>query len=546
MKAPFSILTISILLLSSSVYSQSNKAASSTPLLVVGIVVDQMRNDYIYRYWSRFGEGGFKRLVNEGYYFKNSHYNYIPTYTGPGHCSIYTGTTPRSHGIIGNDWVLKNNFAATYCVEDSLVLSVGASDKAGQMSPKRQLSTTIGDELIMSSNHRSKVFALALKDRSAVLPAGHVANGAFWFDDASGNFISSSWYCKELPVWVKEFNTKQFAKSYLEKGWNTLYPVASYTNSPADDNVYEGTPFKDKPVFPYEFSSFLSKNNFGIIKVTPYGNSLTKDLALSCIKNEHLGKDEFTDLLCISFSSTDYVGHTFGPRAVEMEDVYLRLDKDLEELLNYLDAEVGKHKYTVFLTADHGAADVPRQLTDNKIPAGRSSESTLSQRIKSYFNVTYGDTSLLAKVSNEQIYLNENKVSQLKLDLTQVEEKLSMFMVSITGVAEAYSSATMKYRSFEKNDYRALLQNGYNHKLSGNVCFMFEPGWMDHGEKGTTHGSGYNYDTHVPLLFYGFGIKKGESTHYTTITQIAPSICELLHLNQPSACTSEPLNSFFK
>ena len=537
-----------VLLTVSSLHSQTKKenVVLSKPKLVVGIVVDQMRNDYLYRYWNRYGNGGFKRLVSEGYHFKNAHYNYIPTYTGPGHSSIYTGATPRSHGIIANDWFVKKTGMTTYCTQDTSVRSVGSANKNGLMSPKNQLSTTIGDELKMSSNQKAKVYAVALKDRSSILPAGHAANAAFWFDDLTGNFITSTWYLKELPEWLKTFNDKKLVQSYLEKGWSTLYPNNTYSNSISDDNRYEAAPGKENPVFPYEYNKYLGKKSFEIIKATPYGNSLTKDLAIACLKSEGLGKNTGPDMLCISFSSTDYVGHSFGPRSVEIEDVYLRLDKDLEELLNTLDKEVGKNNYTVFLTADHGAADVPNHLLDNKIPAGYIKEKKLIKEVKDFFKTLYGDTGLFANMSNEQVFLNEQKCIDLKLDKTELEENLCRFLVGLPGISEAYPSSILKNESFTVGDYRTLLQNGYNHKLSGDVAFIYQPAWMDHAEKGTTHGAGYNYDTHVPIIFYGAGIKKGETFSYVTIDQIAPSICELLKINHPNSTIAEPLNNFFK
>ncbi|WP_317899010.1 alkaline phosphatase PafA [Aurantibacillus circumpalustris] len=527
-------------------HSQNNKTENKKPKLVIGIVVDQMRNDYLYRYWKRYGNGGFKRLVNQGYYFKNAHYNYVPTYTGPGHCSIYTGATPKTHGIIGNDWFVKANGTITYCVSDSNQKSVGTESKNGKMSPKNQLSSTIGDELKMSSNQNAKVFAISLKDRSAVLPAGHAANGAFWFDDVTGNFISSTWYMKELPEWVKTFNDKKLCKNYLEKGWSTLYPIDSYTSSLPDNNRYEETLGKEKPIFPYEFKTQIEKAKWGIIKTIPAGNSLTKDLALTCILSESLGKGSETDLLSISFSSTDYIGHAFGTRAIETEDVYLRLDKDIEEILITLDKELGEGNYTVFLTADHGGADVPNHLLDYKILAGYINEKQIVKAVKKYFKTNYSDTLLFANMSNEQVFLNEQKITELKLNKNDLETDLASFLITLPGIAEAYTSISLKNTSYPANDFKTLLQNGYNHKLSGNVAIIYQPAWMDHAEKGTTHGAAYNYDTHVPVIFYGMGIPKGDSYKYISITQIAPTVCELLKINQPNGSTAEPLNDYFK
>ena len=530
------------------IFSQTKKEGSgnSSPKLVVGIVVDQMRNEFIYRYWNRFGNGGFKRLAQDGFYYRNAHYNYIPTYTGPGHASIYTGATPRKHGVIGNDWYVKSNSAMTYCTQDSSAKTIGTTTKNGQMSPKNLLSSTIGDEMKLSSNRKAKVYGIALKDRSAIFPAGHAADGAFWMEETNGEFISSSHYMNDLPRWLKNFNDDRLPKAYLEKWWSTLYPIETYTNSIGDENKFEAAPNKKEfPVFPYEYKSYTEKNDFSIIRSTPFGNSITKDLAIECLMKEELGKDAITDLLCISFSSTDYIGHYYGPRSIEVEDAYLRLDKDIEELLNRLDKEVGKNNYLVFLTADHGAADVPGHLAQLSIPNGNLRENKVLKQVRKYFLSQYGDSLIVSNVSNDQIYLNEKKISSLRLNIEDLEEKLCQFLLTINGVAEAFPTQVLKYSSPNPYDPKALLQNGYNQKLSGNVCYTLKPGWIDHGEKGTTHGSGYIYDTHVPLIFYGHSINKGESVLPVNITQIAPTVCELLNINRPNSSSPELLEQLF-
>lgn len=543
----FRVIFLTLLLNSGFVFSQTKKTGSGNTKLVVGIVVDQMRNDYIYRYWDRFGSGGFKRLVNQGFYFRNTHYNYVPTYTGPGHASIYTGTTPRHHGIIANEWCVKNTSLKTGCVKDTTVRPVGARGKAGMASPKNLLSSTIGDEMKMSSNQKAKVYSISLKDRSAVLPAGHSADGAFWLDESTGEFTSSSWYMNDLPRWLKNFNDERYPKLYLEKWWSTLYPIETYTASVADENKYEAVPNKkDFPVFPYDYKSFIEKSDYSIIKSTPHGNSLVKDMAVECLQKEELGKDEVTDLLCLSFSSTDYIGHAFGPRSVEVEDCYLRLDKDIEELLNRLDKEVGKNNYLVFLTADHGAADIPNHLLEKKIPAGYVSEIKMLREVKKYLQTYYGDSTLLSNIGNEQVFLNEKRIEAMRLDKDVLEEKLCTFLLNLPGISEAYPSRIMKYSSFPEKDSRSLLQNGYNFHLSGNVCFTLKPGWMENAEKGTTHGSAYDYDTHVPLILFGNNIPQGQSLEFVNITQIAPSICELLKVNRPNGSTGELLKGLFK
>lgn len=536
---------LSLVVFSKSINAQTKPVAASAdlkqPKLVVGIVVDQMRQDYIYRYWNKFGNGGFKKLINEGYFYRNAQFNYVPTYTGPGHASIYTGTSPATHGIIANDWFVKEENKITYCTEDSKVKSIGTESKAGLMSPKNLLVTTIGDELKLNTNQQAKVFAMSLKDRSSILPAGHSANGAFWFDGSNGKFISSSHYMNELPAWVNEFNNLQLAKHYLSQGWNTMYPIAGYTESIADKNNYEAAPNKkDTAIFPYQYKTQLDKNNYEIIKATPFGNTITKDLALACLKAEQLGKGKQTDMLCISFSSTDYVGHSYGPRSVEVEDVYIRLDKDLEELINALNASLGKDNYVIFLTADHGACDVPAHLMDLKIPGGYINEDELTKTIKTFCQNQYGD-SLVSSLSNQQIFLNESKMASMKLNKFAVEHTLANFMLSVKGVAEAYPSEVLKYENYTDDSFKYLIQKGYNHVRSGNVAFSYNPAWMEYHNKGTTHGASYSYDTHVPLLFYGANIPKGFSVKKVNVVDIAPTIATMLHLSFPNGTTGKPL-----
>lgn len=526
-------------------YSQKNKqnsqASLKQPKLVIGIVVDQMRQDYIYRYWNKFGQGGFKKLISEGYFYKNAHYNYVPTFTGPGHASIYTGTSPATHGIIANDWFDKETKEVVYCTDDKNVKTIGSESKAGLMSPKKLLTTTIGDELKINTNQQSKVFAVSLKDRSSILPAGHSANGAFWFDGTVGKFISSSHYMNALPQWLNDFNNLQLAKKYLSQGWNTLYPLNTYLESISDNNNYEQAPNKkDTAIFPYNFQAQLDKNNYEILKATPFGNSITKDIALACLTAEHLGKGNQTDMLCISFSSTDYVGHSYGPRSVEIEDVYLRLDKDLEELINTIDATIGKENVVIFLTADHGACDVPAHLMDLKIPGGYIKEADLNRTVKTFCKNQFGDSLVLGSI-NQQLFLNENKLSSLNLNKHDVEFSIANFLLSIKGVSEAYPSDVLKYENYTEGSFKSLIQKGYNHVRSGNIAFSYNPAWMEYHSKGTTHGASYSYDTHVPLIFYGMNIKQGSTFNKVNIVDIAPTISMMLHISFPNGTTGKPL-----
>ena len=332
------------------------------PKLIVGIVIDQMRYDYLTRFSDRYSENGFKRLLKNGFSIENAYYNLIPTYTAVGHASIYTGTTPDNHGIISNNWYDKFLKKTIYCVDDDIYRTVGNNSDAGKKSPSRMYTTTVTDQLHLAQNMNGKTIGIAIKDRSAILPAGHTANAAYWFHGKQkGQWISSNFYMENLPNWVTDFNNSDKANNYLKTPWNTLYNINTYTNSIIDNNLFEGK-FKGETAtsFPHDIPNLkVTNGNFDILKGIPAGNSFTADFAKAAILGENLGKSEFTDFLAVSFSSTDYKGHQFGPASKEIEDTYLRLDKDIADLLSFLDKQIGKNKYTVFLTADHAAVDVP-------------------------------------------------------------------------------------------------------------------------------------------------------------------------------------------
>ena len=516
--------------------------------LVVGIVVDQMRYDYLTRFENKYGNGGFMRMIREGYNCKNNHYNYIPTYTGPGHASVYTGTTPENHGIIANNWYDKFIKGGVYCASDASQSSVGVEGQwAGQMSPHRMLTTTVTDQLRLDTQNQGKVIGIAIKDRGAILPAGHAANGAYWFyGKDKGNWITSTYYREELPTWVKEFNAADEAEKYLAT-WNTLYDINTYTESDADLNLYE-EPFKGKakPTFPYDLKALQTENGgFDVLKATAYGNSLTTDFAIAAIKGESLGKDSNTDFLAVSYSSTDYVGHQFGVNSKEIQDTYLRLDQDLERLFATLDAEVGKGNYTIFLTADHAAVHVPAFLQDMKIPAGYFDHGALKKHLKSFLNTMYGSENMIENISNGQIFLNYAEIKRLQLSATAIENALQRELLSYDKISKVYTRTALMNSEFT-HGIAASLQRGFNQKRSGDVCYVLDIATITYSRTGSTHGSGFNYDTHVPLLFYGNGIQQGETLQRTKITDIAPTISALLEISFPNAATGNPIESVLK
>ena len=520
---------------------------ANKPRLVVGIVVDQMRYDYLTRFYSRYGNGGFKRLVEKGFNCKNNHFNYIPTYTGPGHSSVYTGTTPKYHGVISNSWYDKEIKRIVYCTSDDSVETVGTATDAGKMSPHRMKTTSFADENRLNTQMKGKTIGIALKDRGSILPAGHSGNAAYWFDGGNeGKWITSTYYMQSLPKWVTKFNEEKNVDPYL-KTWNTLYPIETYTASGSDSNVYErGFNGKETATFPYDLSLLSKQNgNYEIIRTTPFGNSLTTDFAIAALKGEELGKDSITDVLAISYSSTDYVGHNFGVNSVEVEDTYLRLDKDIERLLNALDEEVGEGNYTVFLTSDHGAVDVPAYLFNSKIPAGYVNVTAIRDSLQVFSKMKFGTLELIENISNNQIFLNRNTLNDKNLDLRDVEFQLQQELLKYEAIDKVFTGVSMVSEEFTTG-MEAMIQNGFDQKRSGDVIFEFKPNFISYPNKGSTHGSSYNYDTHVPLLFYGAGIKHGESIVKTVIPDIAPTISALLGISFPNGSTGSPLYMVFE
>lgn len=516
--------------------------SQTNPKLVVGIIVDQMRYDYLTRFWNHYGEGGFKRMVNQGFNCKNHHFNYAPTSTGPGHASVYTGASPSSHGIIGNNWYDKVSDSEVYCASDDSYTSVGTTSEVGKMSPHRMLTTTITDQLRLHTQMRGKTIAIALKDRGAVLPGGHTANAAYWFEGAdTGKWVTSSYYMETLPKWVTDFNASGVAQSY-KKAWTTLKDINLYQESGIDDNNYEGLfETETAPKFPHSTPNLLDKTrDFEFIKATPYGNSITTDFAIAALKSENLGVDVNTDFLAVSYSSTDYVGHKYGVNSKEVQDTYLRLDQDLERLLSTLDKEVGAGQYTVFLTADHGAINVPAYLKDQKIPAGYTNMSTTKARFNEFLKYKYGTTDLVKNISNYQVFLDRKVIANLDMDLDDVQEEIAFEMLRYGVIDKVYTGYQMWQNEYTKG-IPYILQNGWHQKRSGDVLYVLKPGFISYPRTGSTHGSPQIYDTHVPLLFYGNGVKPGSTVNRTEIPDIAPTIASMLGIAFPNGTTGKPI-----
>jgi predicted AlkP superfamily pyrophosphatase or phosphodiesterase len=517
------------------------------PKLVVGLVVDQMRWDYLYRFSDRYGDGGFKRLLNEGFSCENTFINYLPSYTAVGHTVIFTGSVPAISGIVGNDWVDQLTGKSWYCTEDSSVQTVGTSGNAGKMSPKNMLVSTITDELRLATNFHSRVVGVSLKDRASILPAGHTANGAFWFDDASGRFITSTYYMENLPGWVEKFNANNEPARLMDKGWNTLYPIKTYTQSTADNVSWEGK-FRGEnaPVFPHDLKN-IYKDDRGSIRSTPFGNTLTLDFAKAAVNGYDLGNGQATDFLTVNCASTDYVGHKYGPNSIEVEDTYLRLDKDFAAFFRFLDQKVGKGNYLVFLTADHGAAHSIGFMQEHNIPANFLVSGKITSPLNEFLNQQFGVENLAPSFSNYHFSFDVKKISEHKLDYEAVKKAAVSFLQKQPGIQFAVDIDHIGSAPIPE-PIKTKIINGYNTKRCGPVMIIPDAGWFSGsvGGTGTTHGSWNPYDTHIPLVFMGWGIKPGATNRYVRMSDISPTLAALLHIQMPNGNVGEVIGEVMK
>jgi predicted AlkP superfamily pyrophosphatase or phosphodiesterase len=515
---------------------------SQKPKLIIGIVVDQMRFDYLTRFNKYFGEEGFKRLIKEGSNFTYAHFNYVPTYTAPGHTSIYTGTTPFFHGIIGNNWYDKTKDEMVSSVWDNSFQSVGVQTNEGQRSPGKILSNTITDQLKIATNGKSKVISVSIKDRAAILPGGHSADLALWYSTETGKFITSDYYVKSLPKWVDYFNNSKLPDKYISQLWTLSLPASDYLISSPDESVYEKDTFNEgKTSFPHSLKNVPGSSKYSAIIKTPFGNQLVLELAKAAVINESLGKNTVTDFLAISFSSTDYIGHEYGPNSVEIEDTYIKLDKQIADLLSSLDNLVGKGNYLLFLTADHAVMESPGYLRKLKINGENFESKRLNDSLQSFAEKKYNNENIILNTSNRQIFLNFKLLREKKFNPEDVENNLKEYLLNaFPEIAMVWTKKELLDKIAERTSNNLIL-NGFNFKRSGDIAFEFEPNIIPDHKKGSTHGSIYKYDTHVPMIFFGWHIPHQKINTPVYTVDIAPTIANLIGITEPNACIGIPL-----
>lgn len=521
------------------------------PKLIIGIVVEQLRYDQLEKMRNRFAENGLRKLLNEGTYFQNASFQYLLTQAAPAHATIATGAEPSVHGITSDYWYVPLREELVYSTSDNSVNPVGGSYEKGLHSPVNLQSSTFADELKMSTNRKAKVFSVGLKENPVIFSGGHASDGAFWYDDVTGTWMSSTYYIDSLPGWVSDFNAMKYPEVLLTNPWTLLKPKEIYTDCLPDTNIYE-MGFNGKNYFPYDLDKISSRNrsklgrDYSLLREIPMGNTFTTDFAIKLIEKEDLGKDDVTDFLSICYTATDYIGHRFGPSSLEMADAILRLDSDIEKFLKYINDSIGKRNILLFFTSAHGISEIPGVLESNRIPSGYFRQNQALQLLRSYLNAVYGEGSWIKGYSDKQVFLNRTLIEDAKLSLDDVQKKVSRFLVQFSGVATAYP-----YSAFEMNDYSSgnlkKIINNFNPQRSGDVIVTLNSGWVEKDDNYVTnHNSHYEYDSHVPLIWYGWAVNRANITRKVNMTDIAATLSSLCKVPVPNGCTGDPMFELFR
>lgn len=506
----------------------------NAPKLVVVLSVDQMRNDYLSRYWNKFQSGGFKRLINEGAVCHNAQLDLHVQKISTGTATMFTGTFPATHGIVNDTWYDRLRKKEINSIADDYYITVGSDSEEGERSAARLLSPTIGDLIKINTRNKSKVFSVAMNDVSAVLSAGHAADGAYWFDTQSGHMISSSYYVDIFPEWVRLFNEKGFASLYAQRDWTTLLPISSYEESMEDDYVLEKGYYDKWNTFPYDLKKIMERaGSYKFLKTTPFGNSIIRDFATSLIISEELGKDEFPDFLALTFTSMDYENNSFGPASVEMEDTYLRMDQEIAGLMDFLDKTFGKGNTLVVLTSTCSSVYQADYLKEEfNMPIGTFSPESAVALLKSFLNITYGQGEYIEIAGDQQLYFNRELLEKKNISPEDIQTKAANFINQFEGVKIALPSSSFAQGDYAKGQL-AVIANSYNFKRSGDVLYQLEDGWQPVYKYQRTI---YNDNSNIPFIMHGSAVKQMHIRSKVLGEDMVPTILEILHMPIPDNC----------
>jgi predicted AlkP superfamily pyrophosphatase or phosphodiesterase len=489
--------------------AKKNNAVSLKPKLVVAIVADQFRYDYLLRFKGEYN-AGLQRLLTKGAVFADARYYHYPTFTSVGHAAFLTGAFPSINGIIGNSWYDRETSRVVGSAFDPSVSTIGSDSKSGS-SPKNLLVSTLGDEMKIA-NAQAKVFGISLKDYAAILSTGHMADGVFWFESRTGNFVSSTYYAPDLPVWVKEFNAKRNPDRYKGMEW-----LGNKLPSSADAKLY------------------------GSIPTSPFGNELIEQLAEQAVSSEQLGRDSIADLLVLSFSSNDYVGHQYGPDSPQVHDMCVQTDKMLEKLFRFLDVQLGLSNVTVVFAADHGVAPVPEVNAQRKMPGGRLTFSKIGDSVQQTLSAKFGEGKWIEGIAEDNIYLNWDLIKSKKLTSEEVAREAATVIRAVPHVFRVYTREQLMNGVSMEDQVGRRLMHSYFPRRGPDLYILLDPYYL-FGMLQTTHGEAYGYDTHVPLIFMGPRIKAGNYYASVAINDVAPTLSAILEVETPSGAEGRILS----
>lgn len=506
----------------------------NVPKLVVVLSVDQMRTDYLSRYWNKFQTGGFKRLMTEGAVCNNAQLDLHVQKISTGTATMFTGTFPATHGIVNDSWYDRLKKKEINSIADDYYITVGSDSKEGERSAARLLSPSIGDLMKINTHNRSKVFSVAMNDVSAIFSAGHAADGAYWFDTQNGNMISSSYYVDIFPDWVHQFNQKKMAEMYTQRDWSTLLPIKSYEESMEDDYVLEKGYYDKWNTFPYDLKKIKEKaGSYKFLKTTPYGNAMVRDFATSLIVSEELGKDAYPDFLALTFTSMDYENNSFGPASVEMEDTYLRMDQEIATLMDFLDKTLGQGNTLIVLTSTCSSIYQADYLKEEfNMPVGTFSPESAVALLKSFLNITYGQGEYIEVVGDQQLYFNRELLEKKNIKPEDIQTKTANFINQFEGVKIALPSTSFAQGDYAKGQL-AVIANSYNFKRSGDVLYQLEDGWQPVYKYQRTI---YNDNSNIPFIMHGSPVKNMQIRSKIMGEDMVPTILEILHMPIPDHC----------
>lgn len=539
---------ISVLLFFITLFAYTNILYAAKPQLVVNIVVEQMRYDYIQRFLPHFSKGGFKKLMYEGVWCQDAHTNYAYATSASGIASISTGTTPSQHGIIGNSWYSMQDKTKTYSTYDKEQYCIGCKKPSHYtVSAKQLMASTLADELYTQSRAKANIYTIALDPQSAVLMHGKLAPNLYWLDDYTGKWVSSSAYSKQTPLWVEEFNAKQLANLYIQRTWNTLIPINYYEESYNDNCNFE-IGIQKQTTFPYNIDKLKDSHKpYKILKQTPFGNTFLKDFAIEIIEKNSTSAHNSVDMLNIVFTATREIADRFGAVSKELQDTYIRLDYELMFFINYLEEKIGADNFLLTLTSTHGEDYSPKYEYMQKHDRGVFKQVESMYLLNTYLETRYGTGNWVEHYYNQQIYLNHPLVDVKQIPIADIRAAAVEFLSQLSGIHTAMSASVLQSQGFCGATIESYIDNAYNPQRSGDVFIQLKPYWSEQTvDAVATHNSAYSYDTHVPLFLYGAGVQSCIIRRKVNVTDIVPTLANIIGINQPTMANGNILQEVIK